>query len=335
MSVYEASRLAGGNALFPATITLGKDEVTFKVPGLFDGKEKSLPYRQITSIEINGGALSLCEIVIRTTRSGRIVAPGFSHIKAKEIQAALKRKIDAAEKNPKKSTTAKSSSSSTFNRAEIDYVIASTDKTLNDVYDSELTDLRRFYELQNLASSGKLNEEDQSEYEVLKISTNDGTPSALLRDVIEEKGIDFVALFASNKSIGAFTSTSNKSKNSKDEISNEQILTFLKKYWKYLLIGLVCFFCLIAFLKSREKNTTESAQELHLNLESQAIAVEKLLIEKKYDEALEVAKTLNHPNHIVYDAKSELLNTVYYDTYWTAYKDSLVKEILNQIENQK
>ena len=42
MSVYEASRLAGGNALFPATITLGKDEVTFKVPGLFDGKEKSL-----------------------------------------------------------------------------------------------------------------------------------------------------------------------------------------------------------------------------------------------------------------------------------------------------
>ncbi|MFN4879060.1 MAG: hypothetical protein ACK5H3_03365 [Flavobacteriia bacterium] len=332
MSVYEASRFGGGNALFPATIKLGKDEVTFKVSGLFDGKEKSLPYRQITSIEINGGALSMCEIVIRTSRSGRIVAPGFSHSKAKEIQSALTRKIESVEKSSTNSSISNSKDPRVNNTYDVAEVIESTEKALNNVYSTEFNDIKRYYYLKIQSESGDLNAEEQEEFKILKMLTDNGTPSVGFRMELEEKGIDLGELLKSNQSYTQFLDSRKKGILSENNISNEQIFSFLKKYWKYLLIGFICFMGLIIYLKSREKNTAETAQILHQQLESKSIAIEKLLLEEKYNEALDIAETLNHPDHIIFDAKSEILNSVYYDTYWTNYKDSIVKVILNKMK---
>ena len=42
MKQFTANRLSGGNRLFPAEIHIDNFGVTLKVPGIFNGEEKSL-----------------------------------------------------------------------------------------------------------------------------------------------------------------------------------------------------------------------------------------------------------------------------------------------------
>ena len=53
MKQFTASRLAGGNRIFPAEIHIDNFGVNLKIPGLFSGQQKSLGFDKISSIEVH------------------------------------------------------------------------------------------------------------------------------------------------------------------------------------------------------------------------------------------------------------------------------------------
>jgi len=334
---YEANRLSQGNSLFPAEITLSQDDVKLKIPGLFEGKEKSLLYKQITSIEINGGALSFCEIVIKTSRSGKIVAKGFSHSTAKEIQSALQKKIEQSKTSNSKNTDSKNTSDRKKSQEElyahVDYTLKDIDSTLNNISDDEISELSKYYKLKAKSELTELTDDEISDLELLKLTTNNGTPSSSLRMELEMKGIELKDIIHSNTSISNFKSPQSKKESGslKSDLSNDEMIAQLKKYWKVILGVFVGFLVLAFFLKRNETTKMNEAKQIHQSLESTAIEIEKLIKTKKYDEALELTKELNHPNHDVLDSKSSLLSTEYYDNYWEKYKDSIKTVILKKI----
>ena len=53
METFIASRIAEGNRLFPAQVVIDQLGVTLKVPGLFSGNEKTIPFDRISSVDID------------------------------------------------------------------------------------------------------------------------------------------------------------------------------------------------------------------------------------------------------------------------------------------
>lgn len=335
---YQANRLSQGNSLFPAEITLGQDEVKLKIPGLFEGKEKSLLYKQITSIEINGGALSFCEVVIKTSRSGKIIAKGFSHITAKEIQSSLQKKIEQSKTSNSKNTTSNTTSvrKKSFEeaRADAEYTIKDIDSTLDSISDDEISELRKYYKLSAKLEMQELTDDELSDLDVLKLTTNNGTPSSYLRMELDMKGLELKDVIVSNKSISNIPSSKSKKElgSLKSELSNDETIALLKKHWKVILGVFIGFIVLFSFLKKNEKAEMNETKKIHQSLESTAIDIDKLIKTKKYDKALELTKDLNHPDHIILDSKSTLLSPEYYDNYWEKYKDSIKTVILKKIK---
>ena len=72
MQTFTASRLTGGNRVFPSKIIIDDQGVTLKNPGLFSGKEKTIPYTRISSINIDCPFVGYSTIIIETTGEGRI-----------------------------------------------------------------------------------------------------------------------------------------------------------------------------------------------------------------------------------------------------------------------
>ncbi len=349
MSIYEASRFSDGNQIFPAKIILKEDTVLLKIPGLFDGKEKSIPYRLITSIEINGGMLSFCEIVIKTSRSGKIVAKGFSQSTAKEIQAAINRKINLSKNSTNKSTssTIKSSNSDNWTAKDekdlqnllldLENIGTDAENTLNSIYDEELNSIKKYYELKTKSENESLNDEEKEEFKIYKITANDGLPSNLFHIELQEKGIDFIDLYKSNLSYTNYLKSNEKSfKNNNYKKANfkDEDLEILKKYWKHIIIGLIGIILLFTFLKKSDIKKAESAKALNHQLEIKMIDINKLIIQKKYEDALNLAKDLNHPDHIIVTSKSELFKEQHYDTYWKSVQDSIVNVILKKYKKK-
>jgi hypothetical protein len=328
---YQANRLSQGNSLFPAEITLGQDEVKLKIPGLFEGKEKSLLYKQITSIEINGGALSFCEVVIKTSRSGKIIAKGFSHITAKEIQSSLQKKIEQSKNSNSKNTN---SNNTSVRKKSYEEASADAKSTLNSFNDDEISELSKYYKLTAKLENQGLTDDELIEFDILKITTFNGTPSETLRSGLEERGIELKDIIFSNKSISEFNSSKSKRESGslKSEISNDETIALLKKHWKVILGVFIGFIVLLSFLKKNEASEMSETKKIHQSLESTAIDIDKLIKTKKYDKALELTKDLNHPDHIILDSKSTLLSPEYYDNYWEKYKDSIKIVILKKIK---
>jgi len=50
MEIFIASRLTTGNKVFPSQIIVDQDSVTLKIPGLFSGNEKTIPFTRISSV---------------------------------------------------------------------------------------------------------------------------------------------------------------------------------------------------------------------------------------------------------------------------------------------
>jgi hypothetical protein len=244
---YQANRLSQGNSLFPAEITLGQDEVKLKIPGLFEGKEKSLLYKQITSIEINGGALSFCEVVIKTSRSGKIIAKGFSHITAKEIQSSLQKKIEQSKNSNSKNTN---SNNTSVRKKSYEEASADAKSTLNSFNDDEISELSKYYKLTAKLENQGLTDDELIEFDILKITTFNGTPSETLRSGLEERGIELKDIIFSNKSISEFNSSKSKRESGslKSEISNDETIALLKKHWKVIL-GVFIGFIVLLFSK--------------------------------------------------------------------------------------
>ena len=92
---YTASRLSEGNKLFPARITITPQGVTLKVPGFLGGKEQTMPFNLISSVDLETPFVGFSTIKLYSSGWYVIVATGFS--KADVI--AIKEEILSGQSN--------------------------------------------------------------------------------------------------------------------------------------------------------------------------------------------------------------------------------------------
>lgn len=78
MEKFTASRLTAGNKIFPSVITIDELGVTIKIPSLFSGSEKTIPFSRISSVNIDCPFIGFSTIIIETTGEGAIRAHGFT-----------------------------------------------------------------------------------------------------------------------------------------------------------------------------------------------------------------------------------------------------------------
>jgi len=95
MEIFIASRLTAGNKIFPSKIIIDKDGVTLKIPGLFSGNEKTIPYTRISSVDINCPFIGYSTISIETTGEGNIKAHGYTKSEVTRMKDLLLAKINA------------------------------------------------------------------------------------------------------------------------------------------------------------------------------------------------------------------------------------------------
>jgi uncharacterized membrane protein YdbT with pleckstrin-like domain len=89
MKIYKASRLSAGNRVMPDWIKIDQHGVTFRIPGLFSGEEKTIPFSRISSVDIQTPLVGFSSIIINTTGEGAIVAKGFYKADVLEIKMAI------------------------------------------------------------------------------------------------------------------------------------------------------------------------------------------------------------------------------------------------------
>jgi len=89
MPTYIASRLTGGNRIFPDQITIDETGVTLKEPGLFSGEEKTIPFSRISSVEIECPVIGFSTITIETTGEGGIKVDGFTKDEVTEMKKLI------------------------------------------------------------------------------------------------------------------------------------------------------------------------------------------------------------------------------------------------------
>jgi hypothetical protein len=95
MEIFMASRLTAGNKIFPSKISIGPQGVTLKIPGLFSGNEKTVPYTRISSVDIKSPFIGFSTIVIETTGEGRIGAHGFKRSEVKRMKELILERINS------------------------------------------------------------------------------------------------------------------------------------------------------------------------------------------------------------------------------------------------
>lgn len=93
MKIFTASRLSEGNKVFPARIVIDDSKVTLKIPGFFSGKEMSIPFSRISSVDIECPFIGYSDIIIETTGEGSISAHGFTKDDVKEMKDLILSKI--------------------------------------------------------------------------------------------------------------------------------------------------------------------------------------------------------------------------------------------------
>jgi len=78
MQEFTASRLSEGNKFFPSHIIIDDNGVTLKVPGFFSGKETTILFGSISSVDIETPFIGFSTISIETKGEGKIIAKGFT-----------------------------------------------------------------------------------------------------------------------------------------------------------------------------------------------------------------------------------------------------------------
>ncbi len=96
MKEFQASRLSDGNKVMPNTIKIDDFGVTLKIPGVFSGKEKTLTYHQISSVQIDSPMVGFSTITFDTIGWDRITAKGFSKEDAHEVKQLCQLGIQGA-----------------------------------------------------------------------------------------------------------------------------------------------------------------------------------------------------------------------------------------------
>ncbi len=93
MKIYTASRLTDGNRIFPTRIIIDDSTVTFKIPSLFSGKETTIPFSRISSVNIDCPFIGFSTIIIETTGEGQIIAKGFTKSEVLKMKELILSKI--------------------------------------------------------------------------------------------------------------------------------------------------------------------------------------------------------------------------------------------------
>jgi uncharacterized membrane protein YdbT with pleckstrin-like domain len=94
MEIFIASRLTAGNKIFPDQIIIDQDGVTLKIPGLFSGNEKTIPFTRISSVNIVCPFIGFSTISIETTGEGSIKAHGFTKSEVSRIKELILAKVN-------------------------------------------------------------------------------------------------------------------------------------------------------------------------------------------------------------------------------------------------
>lgn len=90
VETFTASLIA---EIFPPKITIDKLGVTLNDPGLFGGKEKTIPFSRISSVDIRCPVIGYSTIIIETTGDGKIKAYGFEKSKVEKMKKIIINKI--------------------------------------------------------------------------------------------------------------------------------------------------------------------------------------------------------------------------------------------------
>jgi uncharacterized membrane protein YdbT with pleckstrin-like domain len=93
METFIASRWTGGNRVFGSKIIIDQNGVTLKDPGLFSGKEKTIPYSKISSVDIESPFIGFSTIIIETSGEGSISSHGFTKKNVKRMKELILQKI--------------------------------------------------------------------------------------------------------------------------------------------------------------------------------------------------------------------------------------------------
>lgn len=79
--------------MFPAIIIVDEIGVTIKIPSLFSGSEKTIPFSRISSVNIDSPFIGFSSIIIQTTGEGAITAYGFTKKEVLRIRELILEKI--------------------------------------------------------------------------------------------------------------------------------------------------------------------------------------------------------------------------------------------------
>jgi hypothetical protein len=93
MQEYIASRLSEGNKLYPAHIIIDDRGVTLKLPGFFSGKETTILFSSISSVDIETPLVGYSTIGIETKGEGKIIAHGFTKAEVTEMKQDILSKM--------------------------------------------------------------------------------------------------------------------------------------------------------------------------------------------------------------------------------------------------
>ena len=86
--------MTSGNRVFPVRIIIDEVGVTIKDPGLFSGKESTIPFSRIASVNIDCPFVGFSTIIINTTGEGEIRAHGFLKGEVVEMKKVILGKIN-------------------------------------------------------------------------------------------------------------------------------------------------------------------------------------------------------------------------------------------------
>ena len=86
---------AGSDQVSVALCKISIDErgVTLKMPSLFSGEEKTIPFSRISSVDVVCPFIGYSDIKINTTGEGAIIAHGFSKAEVMEMKEVILEKI--------------------------------------------------------------------------------------------------------------------------------------------------------------------------------------------------------------------------------------------------
>ncbi len=81
--------MTSGNKIFRSKIIIDELGVTMNDPGLFSGKEKTIPYSRISSVVIDCPFVGFSTIRIETAGDGKISVHGFTAHKVKRMKELI------------------------------------------------------------------------------------------------------------------------------------------------------------------------------------------------------------------------------------------------------